>query len=84
MIQTRPGAGTRAVVPSAVNLVVSAGPATIGVPDLTGRTIVEARILLEQVGLALGDVTILSGRGDQDLASVVKQNPPAEHARAIG
>jgi serine/threonine-protein kinase len=54
---------------------LSAGPATIAVPDLSGRTIVEARILLEQLGLALGDVTILSGGGNQDLASVVKQSP---------
>ncbi len=75
VIQTRPAAGSRAVVPSAVTLVLSAGPATIAVPDLSGRTIVEARILLEQLGLALGDVTILSGGGNQDLASVVKQNP---------
>jgi eukaryotic-like serine/threonine-protein kinase len=75
VIQTRPGAGTRAVVPSAVTLVLSAGPATIPVPGLAGRTIVEARILLEQVGLSLGDVTILSGGGSQDMASVVKQDP---------
>ncbi len=77
VIQTQPAGGTRAVLPSAVKLVVSAGPATIGVPDLTGRTIVEARVLLEQVGLTLGDVTILSGGGDQNLASVVKQTPAA-------
>jgi eukaryotic-like serine/threonine-protein kinase len=77
VIQTRPAAGTHAVVPSTIRLVVSAGPATIGVPDLAGRTIVEARILLEQVGLTLGDVTILSGGGDQNLASVVRQNPTA-------
>ena len=75
VIQTRPAGGSRAVVPSAVTLMLSAGPATIAVPDLSGRTIVEARILLEQLGLALGDVTILSGGGNQDLASVVKQSP---------
>ncbi len=77
IIQTHPVGGSRAVVPSAVTLVLSAGPATIAVPDVSGRTIVEARILLEQLGLALGDVTILSGGGNQDLASVVKQNPAA-------
>ena len=77
VIQTRPAGGSRAVVPSAVTLVVSAGPATTAVPDLAGRTIVEARVLLEQLGLALGDVTILSGGGNQDMASVVKQNPAA-------
>ena len=77
VIATRPAGGSSAAVPSAVTLVVSAGPATIGVPDLSGRTIVEARILLEQLGLALGDVTILSGGGNQDQATVVQQNPAA-------
>ncbi|HEU4989805.1 MAG TPA: PASTA domain-containing protein [Gemmatimonadaceae bacterium] len=77
VIATRPGGGSAAPVPSAVTLVLSAGPATITVPDLSGRTIVEARILLEQLGLALGDVTILNGGGGQDQATVVQQNPAA-------
>lgn len=77
VIATRPAAGAHIAVPSAVTLVVSAGPATIPVPDLSGRTIVEARILLEQLGLVLGDVTILSGGGNQDQAAVVQQNPAA-------
>lgn len=77
VVDTRPAAGARAVIPSAVTLVLSAGPANTAVPDLTGRTIVEARILLEQVGLSLGDVTILSGGGSETQASVVKQDPLA-------
>ncbi|MGH7669186.1 MAG: PASTA domain-containing protein [Gemmatimonadaceae bacterium] len=77
VIQTRPVGGSRGVVPSAVTLVLSAGPATTTVPDLSGHTIVESRVLLEQLGLALGDVTILSGGGNQDLASVMKQDPAA-------
>jgi serine/threonine-protein kinase len=76
VIATRPPGGVSAVVPSAVTLVLSAGPATIGVPDLTGRTIVEARVMLEQLGLALGDVTILNGGGEGQPA-VVQQDPAA-------
>lgn len=77
VIDTRPAGGTRAAVPSGVTLVLSAGPATLTVPDLTGRTIVEARVLLEQLGLALGDVTILDSGGAGQDAAVVRQNPAA-------
>ncbi len=84
VIATQPAGGARAAVPSAVTLVLSAGPATIPVPDLSGRTIVEARILLEQLGLVLGDVTILSGGGNQDQATVVQQNPAAATLVPLG
>ena len=77
VIATQPAGGAGAAVPSVVRLVFSAGPATITVPDLTGRTIVEARVLLEQLGLALGDVTILNSGGAGAQASVVQQNPAA-------
>ncbi len=77
VIATQPAGGANAAVPSVVRLVLSAGPATISVPDLAGRTIVEARVLLEQLGLALGDVTILNSGGAGDQASVVQQNPAA-------
>jgi eukaryotic-like serine/threonine-protein kinase len=77
VIAMQPPGGASAAVPSVVQLVFSAGPATIAVPDLTGRTIVESRVLLEQLGLALGDVTILNSGGAGDEASVVQQNPAA-------
>lgn len=75
VIATSPAGGTKAVMPSAITLIVSAGPATITMPDLSGSTIVEARVLLDQLGLSLGDVTILSGAGDQDHAVIVQQAP---------
>ncbi len=65
-------------------LIVSAGPATIPVPDLTGRTIVESRVLLEQLGLALGDVTILNSGGAGAQAAVVQQNPAAGTLVPVG
>ena len=77
VIATRPIGGANAAVPSAVTLIVSAGPATIAVPDLSSHTIVEARVLLEQLGLSLGDVTILTGSGAQQQATVVHQDPAA-------
>lgn len=51
VITMSPPAGTPLVLPSAVNLVVSAGPAAIEVPYLVGRPFAEARAALEQLGL---------------------------------
>ncbi|OYV67728.1 MAG: hypothetical protein B7Z72_09300 [Gemmatimonadetes bacterium 21-71-4] len=77
VVGTRPASGARATVPSVVTLVLSAGPANVTVPDLAGRSLVEARILLDQLGLTLGDVTILSGGDSRQPQAVVQQNPAA-------
>ena len=76
VVETNPGAGERVTIPAAVDVVVSRGPATVEVPDLTGRTLPEARRQLDQLGLRLGNVT-----GDPfaiELAgTVTKQEPRA-------
>lgn len=46
-----PAAGTDLILPSAISLVVSAGPSTLQVPYLVGRQYGEARAALEQMGL---------------------------------
>ena len=48
VLGTRPAAGDKADVGSAVTLLVSAGPATIPVPDVTGRTEDSARVALKE------------------------------------
>ncbi|MGI9076865.1 MAG: PASTA domain-containing protein [Gemmatimonadaceae bacterium] len=50
VLASDPPAGTGVPVPTAVNLMVSAGPATIEVPDVTGQTASQARSLLGQLG----------------------------------
>jgi beta-lactam-binding protein with PASTA domain len=52
VISMTPAAGTPLILPSAVSLLVSTGPATIQVPYLVGRPFAEARAMLEQLGLA--------------------------------
>lgn len=52
-----PPPGAQVQLPAAVNLVISEGPAIIIAPDLMGRTLPEARSLLEQIGLRLGNVS---------------------------
>jgi serine/threonine-protein kinase len=51
VLSMTPPAGTALILPSAITLVVSSGPATIEVPYLVGRALGEARAALEQVGL---------------------------------
>ena len=54
VIATDPVAGTTAELPATVSITLSRGPATMQVPDLTGRTLADARSTLEQLGLRLG------------------------------
>ena len=73
----RPGAMTR--IPSPVHLILSAGPTVVIVPDLTGRSLDDAKVLLQQMGLVTGDVTWGGGGSAITDASavVIFQTPPA-------
>jgi beta-lactam-binding protein with PASTA domain len=73
VIETRPAAGSQAPMSSAVTLVLSGGPSVLQVPDLVGRSLGEARRLLEQIGLVVGDVTTEGGGG----SVVVGHSPEA-------
>jgi serine/threonine-protein kinase len=50
VIATRPAAGSQVSVPNTIGLVMSSGAASIMMPDLMGRDIVDARQLLLQLG----------------------------------
>jgi serine/threonine-protein kinase len=86
VIDSRPRPGTQAPMPSAVSLVISAGPTTVVVPDVVGRPVTDARLLLRQVGLDVGD--ILWGATGASVADagavVVSQAPPAGSQAASG
>jgi serine/threonine-protein kinase len=79
VIDSRPRPGNQAPMPSAVALIVSAGPTMIVVPDISGRSLSDARLLLQQVGLSVGDVMWgATGASVADAAAVVvSQSPPA-------
>jgi serine/threonine-protein kinase len=51
VIAVSPAAGTLVRTPTTVDLTVSTGPSAIDVPDVTGQTYPQARVLLEQLGL---------------------------------
>lgn len=86
VIDSRPRPGTQAPMPSPVALVVSAGPTTVIVPDVVGRPVSDARMLLRQVGLAVGDVLWgATGASVADASAVVvSQSPPAGSQAASG
>lgn len=76
VFQVEPLPGTQIDLPALVNFTVSAGPATVQVPDLVGRSVPDARSALEQMGLRLGSI----GRDTSSTQlenSVLRQSPPA-------
>ncbi|MBA2688520.1 MAG: PASTA domain-containing protein [Gemmatimonadaceae bacterium] len=76
VFQVEPAPGTQVDLPAEVNFTVSAGPATVQVPDLVGRSVPDARSALEPIGLRLGNV----GRDTSSIQvenSVLRQSPPA-------
>lgn len=78
VIDSRPRPGTQAPTPSAVALVLSAGPTTVLVPDVVGRPLDDAKVLLQQVGLTVGEVSWGAGGAVMDASAVVVgQSPPA-------
>ena len=76
VLMSTPIAGTEAILPSTVALTVSAGPATIQVPDLTGMPLAQARSTLEQLGLHAATVAADSASADPP-GTVTLQNPAA-------
>ena len=74
VVGIRPAPGTPLEVPGSVRLIVSAGPRTTDVPDLSTNSLDEARSTLERMGLRLGGVT----EGADSLAApgtVLDQSP---------
>ena len=57
VISESPAAGTGVNVGSAVNLVISSGPAKVSVPNVVGDTQAAATTAITSAGLTLGTVT---------------------------
>jgi eukaryotic-like serine/threonine-protein kinase len=76
VLASSPIAGQVAVLPSSVNLAVSRGPADVGVPDLLMQNVVQAQLVLEQLGFAVGTVTFDS-TATEPPGSVIGQSPAA-------
>jgi eukaryotic-like serine/threonine-protein kinase len=77
VISSIPPAGTSMELPATVSIILSQGPSTVQVPDLTGRTLPDARSTLEQLGLHLGATT-------RDTSSFSPENTVLSQSPAAG
>ena len=76
VVSESPVAGTSVNTGSAVNLVVSSGPAQVAVPNVVGLTQAAATTAITGAGLALGTVTTVSS-GTVPSGSVISESPVA-------
>lgn len=77
VVGSSPPAGTMLDLPATVSITLSQGPATVQIPDLTGRTLADARSTLEQLGLRLGPIST-------DTSSFMTENTVLGQAPAPG
>lgn len=75
-LATRPAAGVSRGPSDTLTLVVSAGPASTAIPDVTNLTVPEARERLFSSGLTLGRITLERSEGLPD-GRIVRQRPAA-------
>jgi eukaryotic-like serine/threonine-protein kinase len=81
VIDTKPRANSDAPIPSAVSLIVSAGPTVVIVPNVVGQPVSRARQLLENAGLLVGDIRTPNGDPLNDEAAIVSSTTPAPGAQ---
>jgi beta-lactam-binding protein with PASTA domain len=83
VIASSPPAGTSMPLPGSVDIVLSKGPATVQVPDLYGRTLGEARSMIEQLGLRIAGMS-RDTSSLQPENTVIKQFPAAGQTISAG
>jgi serine/threonine-protein kinase len=76
VVQTRPAAGIGRPAGTAVDLIVSSGPAELSVPGVLGLPLAQARERIEGLGLVVGTTAgrLVAGRPE---GFVIEQRPPA-------
>jgi len=82
IVNTRPPAGATLPPGGRVTLVVSVGAPIITVPYLTGLTLEEARLILEQTGLTLG--TYFRRTSEERPGTIIHQTPAPGTLSASG
>jgi len=83
VISESPVAGTQVNVGSAVNLVVSSGPAHVSVPNVVGNTQAAATTAITAAGLVVGTVTTASS-ATVPSGNVISESPVAGTSVAPG
>jgi serine/threonine-protein kinase len=67
VVESDPPAGAKLELPSKVDIIVSLGPAQLPVPDVIGRSLAEARSMIEQAGLRVAGIS-------RDTSSIQPEN----------
>ena len=83
VIASTPQAGTQIQLPGTVDIVISKGPATVQMPDLYGRSVGEARSMVEQLGLRIAGVS-RDTSSLQPENTVIRQLPQAGQTISAG
>jgi beta-lactam-binding protein with PASTA domain len=83
VMRSFPAAGARVPAASAITITVSAGPALLSVPDVTGQPYASARALLEQLGFQVG-AAIEDTTASAPAGTVIAQDPPPARAVSAG
>lgn len=83
VLASTPSPGAQLALPATVGLLVSLGPSTVTAPDVVGRTLPQARSMLEQLGLRLGSVTVDS-LSIEPPQTVIGQRPSARQTVQAG
>ena len=83
VIASSPVAGTQVQLPGSVDIVISKGPATVQMPDLYGRSVGEARSMVEQLGLRIAGVS-RDTSSLQPENTVIRQLPQAGQTISAG
>ena len=83
VVASSPPAGTKIELPASVDIVLSKGPATIQVPDLYGRSIGEARSMIEQLGLRIAGIS-RDTSSLQPENTIIRQLPEAGRTVSAG
>ncbi len=78
-----PPAGTSVALGSAVNLVISSGPALVVVPDVVGQAQTDAEAAIAAAGLSVGTLA-LNNSDTVPAGNVISQDPPAGTSVAPG
>ncbi|MFN8571645.1 MAG: PASTA domain-containing protein [Gemmatimonadaceae bacterium] len=76
VLELRPDAGQVVPAGTHVDLVISAGPALLAMPEVIGRELSEARLILEQLGVEVAPVEYDS-TSSLPRGSVISQSPSA-------
>jgi beta-lactam-binding protein with PASTA domain len=74
VVASDPAPGAKAAIPSSVAVVISAGSTVVLVPNVVGRSMADAKQMLERAGLRTGD---MSGATTAGKATVASQRPAA-------